>query len=66
MTDWAKMQAELLVSDAVITNDDIRTTREAIAEALWQAYENGAREGELRVLRDILAQVIPLRGEESK
>lgn len=54
MSDWAEMQAEMLlpywngVSGSVIDK-----RRQMIAEALWQAYENGIKEGELRYLRPL-------------
>ena len=58
MADWAELQARLLLADAVVGEKDIREHREAITEALWQAFENGRREGELQVLRGLVAQVL--------
>jgi hypothetical protein len=50
--DWAEMQAVMLCPHVFNPSpEDTRHRWEAIAEALWQAYENGFREGELRYLR---------------
>jgi len=58
MSDWADMQALLIQGEtACITGNERARQRAAIAEALWQAYENGVREGENRELRKRLAEL---------
>ncbi len=50
--DWAELQAEMLCPHQFNpTVEMTRDQRAAVAEALWQAYQNGIREGELRYLR---------------
>lgn len=55
MSDWAEMQAWLMLprGKTVISDTERAELRAALTEALWQAYENGIKEGELRYLRPL-------------